>query len=68
VAALEVVNYESPDAWTRRVLFNMALNERRRWGREQPIGRTDRVIEGATPSTMDELRNLTVEVDKILDF
>ncbi len=26
-----VVNYESPEAWTRRILFNMALNERRRW-------------------------------------
>jgi RNA polymerase sigma-70 factor (ECF subfamily) len=33
--------YERPDAWARRVLFNMVLNERRRWGREEPLGDVD---------------------------
>ncbi len=34
----KIGRYEQPGAWARRVLFNMALNERRHWGREQPLG------------------------------
>jgi RNA polymerase sigma-70 factor (ECF subfamily) len=34
----KIRRYEQPGAWARRVLFNMALNERRHWGREQPLG------------------------------
>jgi len=30
-----VSGYDRPEAWARRVLFNLALNEHRRWGREQ---------------------------------
>jgi RNA polymerase sigma-70 factor, ECF subfamily len=30
----EVRHYERPDAWARRVLFNLVLNEQRRQGRE----------------------------------
>jgi RNA polymerase sigma-70 factor (ECF subfamily) len=41
----KIRRYERPDAWTRRVLFNLALNERRRWGREVPLGRADRASE-----------------------
>jgi RNA polymerase sigma-70 factor (ECF subfamily) len=41
----KVRRYEQPGAWARRVLFNMALNERRCWGREQPLGNEERACD-----------------------
>ena len=41
----KVRRYDNPAAWTRRVLFNMALNTRRRWGREQPLGKVERACD-----------------------
>lgn len=50
----KVRRYDNPAAWTRRVLFNMALNTRRRWGREQPLGKVERAV-AETPEEHPEV-------------
>jgi len=37
----EVSSYERPAAWARRVLFNLAVNQHKRLGREEPLGDLD---------------------------
>ncbi len=37
-----VRHYDRPAAWSRKVLFNMALNERRNLGRDQSLGEIER--------------------------
>ncbi len=56
----KVERYESPPAWIRRVLFNLALNERRRIGREVALGEHH---DGGTP---DEEHLLVVEALRAL--
>jgi RNA polymerase sigma-70 factor, ECF subfamily len=34
----EVSRYERPASWARRVLFNLAVNQHKRLGREEPLG------------------------------
>jgi RNA polymerase sigma-70 factor (ECF subfamily) len=38
---LEISDYERPAAWARRVLFNLALDQRKRSSREEPLGEHD---------------------------
>jgi RNA polymerase sigma-70 factor (ECF subfamily) len=65
-----VGRYDRPEAWARRVLFNLALNEHRRWGRERSWSDVDApVVDGPSErhvALVQALRNLPVDQRKAL--
>jgi RNA polymerase sigma-70 factor (ECF subfamily) len=65
-----VGRYDRPEAWARRVLFNLALNERRRGGRERVWSDVDApVVDGPSErhvALVQALGNLPMDQRKAL--